>query len=182
MASNYNIPILPQYVPASPKYNLPSVKERNPSIQIIAPYSCSPVGIDNPSNLADTIFKAPLPDEPDLSDFISGKVDIEKSQLQILLEQIEARHKISNKIRYDLQRKELEISSDLLATNSSYPMQDQEKAKAGLQKRMDVLEKERNMEYVALWRDTQKVLLEIMKRWSTLSNLERRSGVINGDL
>ena len=178
MATYYNLPIRAQYDPIRAKNNDPIIVEVKPSIQILPVYSVSAKAPDVQSNLADKIFTPTNQGDTDLSDFISGKVDVEKSQLQLLLEQVEVRNRISYQIQKGLLTKELEISSDVLQAESAYSSID----KSNHVKRMDALDKERNMEYVALWRDTQKILLEIMKHWSTHSSLERRSEVITSDL
>lgn len=183
MEKSYYLPIQAQYLPARLNGDYSKISDAKPAIQIIPAGSAKA----NPSNiqnaLANQIFVKSENADVELSDFISGKVDVEKSQLQILLEQMEARHKIGYQIQSGILYRKLDVSNELsqshpdIAGNMFSP-----KEYSSAKKRLDDLDKEQNMEYVALWRDTQKVLLEIMKHWSTHSTLERRSEVINSDL
>lgn len=159
----------------------PSSEIKQSSFQIIVPDNRHASYHAPLSGMADKVFPAPKAGSFELSDFVSGKVDVEKNQLQILLEQMEVRYRISRQIRKSLVYRHLNLSSELLSFAPGYALRGKEKEKANLEKRMDEIEKEKNMEYVALWRDTQKILLEIFKHWSSHSSLERRSEVMKGD-
>lgn len=159
----------------------PASETKQSSFQIIVPDN-SHASYQAPlSAIVDKVFPPPKAGNFELSDFVSGKVDVEKNQLQILLEQMELRYRISRQIRDNLLYRHLKLSSELLNIAPGYALRGKEKEKTSLEKRMDEIEKEKNMEYVALWRDTQKILLEIFKHWSSHSSLERRSEVMKGD-
>ena len=182
MTSNYNLPILPQYLFDNYSYEYQKSVAKSFPVEIVKENlpSCRP--LEYQTSLEDKIFKRPPYKDKDSCDFISSNIDVQDEQLKILLDQIKARHQISYNVRSSLLEKEMILSAKLnhmeRGYNSlSYSLRD----RAKLEQNLDGIRKEQNMEYVSLWRDTQKALLDIFKQWQTHANLKRRSEVIGSD-
>ena len=135
------------------------------------------------AGLAAKVFEAIDEIPADECDFISDAVRVEKKQIELLLEQIAARHAISYRILNDVQYRETDLAgrigriSDL--GGRQYGMS---KPITDLERQLSDIQRERNMEQVSLWRDSQKALTELFRHWTTYTNLTRRAKVINLDL
>jgi hypothetical protein len=155
-----------------------------PRVQVIEPSLSVYRPMQTEDDLTARVFDSEDATHGDEFDFISDSVRTEKKQIELLLEQISARHSISYGILNGLQYREVELSSQAANfrgpfAGSSYGMG---KELTDLEKRIGDLQRERNMEQVSLWRDTQKALTELFRHWTDYSNLTRRAKVINFDL
>jgi len=158
-------------------------QNRRIKMQIIEPEADSCRPLEDKIDLADTIFTADASDDPDTCDFLSGQVEVEKAQIQILLQQIAARHYISRQLRTDLDYRECRLASYAAAledhTTGEHGMA---RTRSDLERGIADLHRERSMEAVSVWRDTQKALTELFRHWTSYTNLSRRARVIDIDL
>ena len=186
MPSNHYVPPMPQYIVGEPaaRYGYGCEQPSRPAtMQIIEPetQSCRP--LEEKLALERSIFSADDRTDRDACDFLSGQVGVEKAQIQILLQQIAARHYISYQVRADLDCREGQLATHAGVLDShvsgDYGMI---QANSDLNRKLADLHRERNMEAVSLWRDTQKALTELFRHWTAYTNLARRARVIDFDL
>ena len=152
-------------------------------IQVLerSPGSCRP--LEDMVDLSARIFTEDDRTDSDACDFLSDQATVERQQIEILLQQIAARHYISYEVRADLQYREgqLAMHSGALESHCSgdYGIA---QANSDFNRKLADLHKERNMEAVSVWRDTQKALTELFRHWTAYTNLARRARVIDLDL
>lgn len=184
MNSHYWLPTLAQYAlnRQRAEYEYRGGPSCSP-IKIIKEYSPSRRPLEDASLLEDHLFRSYLDTNAEYWNFISDQSAVEKSQLQILLAQLSARHGISSEIRANIGYREIQAGSHLAeAESGAFGYGDPLGLKLGLERRLDDLSRERNMESVALWRDSQKLLGDLFRHWTAYTNLARRSRVIDGEL
>jgi len=152
-------------------------------MQIIEPETPSCRPLEDKLDLGRSIFAADERTDRDTCDFLSGQVGAEKAQIEILLQLIAARHYISYQVRSDLDCREGQLATHAGALDShvagDYGMI---QANSDFNRKLGDLHRERNMEAVSLWRDTQKALTELFRHWSAYTNLARRARVLDDDV
>ena len=172
--NTYNLPILAQYVLNVDRYHY---RDRQ---QWCDTYNACGITLAlNARYLDQLIFSRPrrLADDP--SDFLSQQRIVEAYQIKILLGQVAQRQGISYVMRSYLDDRDLAIRTELDQLEDIRLDAVGSPARLSLEKRLDDVEKERNMEAVSLWRDTQKVLTELFRHWSNYTNVARRSEVMS---
>ena len=181
MIPNNYVPPMPQYlaIVSDPGYGC-GQPVRPARIQIIEPQTGSCRPLEEKVNLSTTIFAVDDRTDRDACDFLSGQVSVERDQIQILLEQIAARHYISYQLRADLEYREGQLATHAGALEShcagDYGMI---QANSDFNRKLADLHRERNMEAVSVWRDTQKALTELFRHWTAYTTLARRARVLD---
>ena len=135
--------------------------------------------MENQGDLIRRIFESNPKHDPEACDFITDLAAIEKSQIEILLEQISARHYVTRHILDGLNYSTSELAGRLDTLSGDYRLT---QASRDLEQKVGDLQRQRNMEYVSLWRDTQKVLTELFRHWTAHTNLTRRARMMDIDL
>ena len=130
-------------------------------------------------DLIQRIFRSSTAYDPEACDFITDLVKVEKSQIEILLSQISVRHCVAQRIQEDLNYRASELAGKLDTISGDYRLT---QARRDLEQRESDLHRQRDMEYVSLWRDTQKVLAELFRHWTAYTNLTRRARLMDLDL
>ena len=185
MPNDY-VPPMPQYLVTTPtaRYGYGYEQPVRPTrMQIIEPEvkTCRP--LEETVDLNTVIFAGEDGSERDACDFLSGQVSVEKSQIELLLQQITARQHISHQIRADLEYREGQLAAHAGAMDR-YASEDYGMIRSGsdFERTLSDLHKERNMEAVSLWRDTQKALTELFRHRTAYTNLARRARVLDVDV
>lgn len=181
MARRYDLPTLPQYVfnrqLAEYQYRPGRYSSK---LQIVQPYKPVVRPLEDRPFLEDRVFPGYLDKGAESWNFISDQADVETNQLELLLGQLAARHNISRNIHETLDYRNTLISSQLSGVETgACGYRDPLGLKIKLESRLEEVDRERNMEYVALWRDSQKLLGDLFRHWTAYSNLTRRGRVIN---
>jgi len=184
MEPHYDFPALAQYVfdrqLAEYQYR---TSRHTPSIQIVREDKPSLRPLEDATLLEEQVFRSYLDTNAAYWNFISDQSAVEKSQLQILLGQLSARHGLTAKIHENLDYRETLVSSQLSAAqNGAMGYRDPLGLKMRLESRLEEIDRERSMESVGLWRDSQKLLGDLFRHWTAYANLTRRSRVIDGEL
>ena len=177
-------PSMPQYSaePSSSDYSY-SQPARPTRIEIIEPKRASCRPLEERLDLSARIFAVEDRTDRDACDFLSGQVSVERDQIQILLQQIAARHYISYQVRADLEYREGQLATHAGALESHCAGgEGMIQANSDFNRKLADLHRERNMEAVSLWRDTQKALTELFRHWTAYTNLARRARVLDVDV
>jgi len=180
MPNNY-VPPMPQYLASTPDAKYCSGQPVQPvRMRIIEPETNSCRPLEEKIDLNATIFASQEHTDRDACDFLSGQVSVERDQIQILLQQIAARHYISYQVRADLEYRECQLAAHAGALTShcagDYATID---ANSDFNRKLADLHRERNMEAVSVWRDTQKALTELFRHWTAYTTLARRARVLD---
>ena len=155
-----------------------------PSKVVILPESRpNDLPLQNAVSLESAVFDTNANSSNDPCDSISVQASVEQKQIRLLLDQIAARHHISNTIHEQLLYRECQLTPRLHDNPENFSggmggLQLQ----SDLERKLSDLHKERNMESVSLWRDTQKALTELFRHWTAYQNLKRREQVLDLDL
>jgi hypothetical protein len=185
MLPHYRLPALTQYVfdrrRAEYLYSSRSYNQKPMLREHVRDPAQSYLSV--PQFLEDQVFDSYLNQGSEEWNFIADQAAVERKQIQVLLAQLGARYQLSQNIRASLDNQEVLIGSGLLQTDpAGGGFFSDSREHSGLERRMDELSRERNMEEVGLWRDSQKVVTEIFRHWSAYANLTRRDRVINNDV
>jgi hypothetical protein len=185
MLPHYRLPALTQYVFDRQRAEYEYSRQHYSPKPICHEYVRNPSEsyLSVPPFLEDQIFESYLDQGAEEWNFIADQAAVEKKQIQVLLAQLGARYQLSQEIRASLDNREVLIGSGLLQTDpTGGGFFSDSREHSNLERRMDELSRERHMEEVGLWRDSQKVVSELFRHWSAYANLTRRDRVINNDV
>jgi hypothetical protein len=126
--------------------------------------------------LVNAIFSTEEEQAEDPFAFAEERAAMQGRQLDLLLNQLAARHAISYQAHRDLLDEECRIGSKLLQVESMNPFPGYEtEFQSRLVREIRALQEERRKEAVACWRDTTRMLSSICEGWTEYAEQARRA-------
>ena len=163
-------PVLVRYLPAPPE---PVWLPASTAPALLRPF-------EQQASLVDKIFEAAPVDQPDPADFAGERAATQKEQAHLLLEQLAARHAVSEEIRREIMEEECRVQSKLRPfTYMPDGLGYQSKFAIELVKELQALRREARAEAVACWRDTGRILSELCERWTEYADQSHRARLMD---
>lgn len=133
--------------------------------------------------LTSKLFEAPPATGGDAFAIPAQRAHLQERQMDLLLEQLAARHAINYHIRKDLQYEECRIRAQLDdIRDRPVGMGREGKFESDLIKQIQQIRKEYHSESIACWRDTSRMLSDICDRWTEYADESRKARMMNLDL
>ena len=135
------------------------------------------------NSLTSKLFEADPSSGGDAFAIPAERAQLQGRQMNLLLEQLAARHSINYHIRKDLQYEECRVSAQLDdIRDRPVGMGREGKFESDLVKQLQQIRKEYHAESIACWRDTSRMLSDICDRWTEYSDESRKARMMNLDL
>lgn len=134
-------------------------------------------------SLTSKLFDAGPANSSDAFAIPAERAQLQERQMNLLLEQLTARHAINYNIRKDLQYESCRLNSQLdEIRDRPIGMGREGKFESDLIKQIQQIRKEYHAESIACWRDTTRILSDICDRWTEYSDESRKARMMNFDL
>lgn len=183
MMNPYAIPTDAVYV-AEPDADLSNgaIRPAEPSLRVVYSSSDSTAArpLENQAALIERVFsKRPMDIDP--TKLSAERAQTHKDTIDVVLQHLAARHAISDRILGQIDNDRAELVSRLYQLrqwgDTSVGMETKQECE--LQDEMIKLSKERSREELACWRDTQRVLANLLEQWEEHAEQERKARLMN---
>ena len=187
MDFNYAFPSYePAYraTPYRPYSHHATVRYAAPPFEIV-PDTHPPIRpFENQEQLMDRMFREDKDREAALDplNFPGERANHQDRQIHLLLDHLAARHAISYQIRRNLDYQQAHTRNQLDEIQTWPIALRGPRRVSDLEKQLLDLSKERWAEEVACWRDTGRILGDVLDHWTEYSEHARRSRLMNDDL
>ena len=177
----------PRYTPyVSPDGYRPytySGTDKRPKVELVVASVLPIRPFEKHERLTDALFREDREGALDPLNFPGERAQVQGRQIRFMIEQLAARHSISDRIMCDIDRCEAELHSQLDNIRTwPFPGGIVSRRAGDLEKQLLDLSKERWAEDVGCWRDTGRMLGDIMDRWSEYADQSRRARLMDPGL